>query len=64
MRIIKEDATEQWLPCQSHHYLKADTIEITDAEWQTIYLTYEHSYFKGTFPQYIRALISLTGEGK
>ena len=28
MRIVKADAEEQWLPCQSHHYLTSDTIEV------------------------------------
>jgi len=49
-------------------YLASDTIEISDAEWESIWQGYYevavNRNYSGNFAEYLRALISLTGEGK
>jgi hypothetical protein len=58
-----------------HFFMEGDTIEITDAEWDEISHQYAiRGYDKATatwgytepkpFSQYLRDLISLTGEGR
>lgn len=68
MRIILDDATEYQAgrsyvditPC----YAIADTIEISDAEWDEIYDGYCPVWYsngsKYTFAQYLRELLELT----
>jgi hypothetical protein len=77
MRIIKPDAKPTICGVQGHRkditYYESDTIEISDAQLETIYYGYK-GYFDAvvlvgrepiTFPQYFgKRIISLAGEGK
>jgi len=79
MRIVKEGAEQHTHPTtdgtEYPHYDIADTIEITDAELIAIIANFvvEHGRMERpnvytiehwAFPQYLRDLISLTGEGR
>ena len=76
MRIIPDGVQEHIYESSTagdfEYFDVADTIEITDAEWEAIYNGYQLWLVKKTylvsgkklFAQYLRDLISLAGEGK
>lgn len=67
MRIVRPDAISVM---RDGYYVlieSEDTIEITDAQWDELELQWRRHWphhFNLTFSQYLRELISLTGEGK
>jgi hypothetical protein len=70
MRIIPDDVkavkrTRSGSPENEpeNAYWESDTIEITDAEWDEIWLDYEQESKGQGFGKYLRDLISLAGEG-
>jgi hypothetical protein len=68
MRIVKP-IEECWNLAGHAGWLTKNTIEISDTEWDEIgqqFYQYVAKYPLGSIPfsQYLRELISLTGEGK
>ena len=78
MRIIPEhELAPDDNPCEDCNRIRVKPVTITDAEWDEIFagyfLQFENSRYTSEgvihitanqFSQYIKALISLTGEGK
>jgi hypothetical protein len=64
MKIVKDEAVINWNPCIGHYILVDETIEITDAECNTIgkdYTWWGHKEYP-MFAEYLKALITLSGK--